>query len=485
MRGRSVLAALLLGVLPVSVARADFNWYSELAPMSGQPGFDFGYVPIADISSRNVSLSSAGLNYGQSDGFPARPYADYFSGSSQVTWTNVSVPALAPGQFYSVASRAGHSDLVPLKIEFLTPGTSTVVATDTTFRKRHAGWQGSRWDYDPFRNLSLTPGTYDVRVSNVNASTGSHLSGFGVYEPLVSLPSPISGMSVRLQAEGYSWGNGTKQLGGDFSTNTFPTVDGADGFWMDNFLSSDGDYTRDWVDFEVYQSQIGSSFVLNFAARTRGGGAGPTRFELLRVLPNGDLADNGAPLATLTVQPTGGWQGTPWTYTLSSDSFLLPAGEVTLRLRKQSGEAFHMDFIELVRTYVVDFGPKGDFGGAASKDGSFNSPDGIFDEFDTEGFFLALNNLPAYLALNPGLPVEVLPIFGDFGGALSNDGSFNTADGTVDEFDAEGFFLALNNPTYYAMIQPGARPGPAGVIPEPTTLGLLGVAALAMSRRRH
>jgi hypothetical protein len=126
---------------------------------------------------------------------------------------------------------------------------------------------------------------------------------------------------------------------------------------------------------------------------------------------------------------------------------------------------------------------KGDFGGAESKDGSFNSPDGVFDEFDAEGFFLALNNVSAYLSLNPSVSVEELFILGDFGGEQSKDGSFNTPDGSFDEFDTEGFFLALNDPTYYVSIQPGAaRPG---AIPEPAALGLVAPAALALARRRR
>jgi hypothetical protein len=128
---------------------------------------------------------------------------------------------------------------------------------------------------------------------------------------------------------------------------------------------------------------------------------------------------------------------------------------------------------------------KGDFGGAESPDSSFNTPDGNFDEFDTEGFFLALNNSAAYLALNPSLTAADLITIGDFGGAESKDGSFNTPDGAFDEFDTEGFFLALNNPALYASIQPGARPGPAGAIPEPAALGLLAPAMLALSRRRR
>jgi hypothetical protein len=124
---------------------------------------------------------------------------------------------------------------------------------------------------------------------------------------------------------------------------------------------------------------------------------------------------------------------------------------------------------------------KGDFGGAESPDGSLNTPDGDFNEFDVEGFLLALNDQAGYLTLNPTLGPSLVGR-GDFGGAESTDGSLNTPDGDFNEFDVEGFLLALNDPSGYAAIQPAPR---ISAIPEPGALGLLIPACVLGVRRRR
>ena len=128
---------------------------------------------------------------------------------------------------------------------------------------------------------------------------------------------------------------------------------------------------------------------------------------------------------------------------------------------------------------------KGDFGGAESKDELLNSPDGSFNFDDVDAFFLALTNPSGYLALNPSLTLADLTTLGDFGGAESKDELLNTPDGSFNFDDVDAFFFALTNPTGYSAVQPGARPGPAGVIPEPATLALLAPMGLALTRRRR
>lgn len=125
---------------------------------------------------------------------------------------------------------------------------------------------------------------------------------------------------------------------------------------------------------------------------------------------------------------------------------------------------------------------KGDFGGSESCDGSFNSPDGMFDAFDVEGFLLALNSRSSYLELNPCIGPTLVER-GDFGGNESTDGSFNTPDGVFNELDVEGFLLALNDPAGYAAIQP--PPPITAAIPEPAALGLLAPMGLLLARRRR
>jgi hypothetical protein len=133
--------------------------------------------------------------------------------------------------------------------------------------------------------------------------------------------------------------------------------------------------------------------------------------------------------------------------------------------------------IELIEAPFV----LGDFGGSESPDESNNSPDGLFDALDVEGFFLALNDRSEYLNLNPDLG-DTLDGRGDFGGALSLDDSLNSPDGVFDALDVEGFLLALNDPSAYTAIQPTGRVSP---IPEPSTISGLIVSALALSRRRR
>jgi type II secretory pathway pseudopilin PulG len=75
---------------------------------------------------------------------------------------------------------------------------------------------------------------------------------------------------------------------------------------------------------------------------------------------------------------------------------------------------------------------KGDFGGGKSPNGTYNSPDGVFDTRDFNAMLLALNNPAAYLALNPTLSAPDLLLMGDFGGAgdfgYDPDSLFNFSD---------------------------------------------------------
>ena len=89
----------------------------------------------------------------------------------------------------------------------------------------------------------------------------------------------------------------------------------------------------------------------------------------------------------------------------------------------------------------------GDVSGAKSSDGSYSSPDGIFDSWDgNDYFFIVLNDsdpFPTYLGVNPTMTVEDVNTIGDF-----------DQDGGVGFGDIDPMAEALANPTQYNIDYP-------------------------------
>ena len=118
------------------------------------------------------------------------------------------------------------------------------------------------------------------------------------------------------------------------------------------------------------------------------------------------------------------------------------AQDLTFRFRTDRGKIFD----GLIEYFAS---PIGDMDG-----------DGSLTEADISGFVQALTDRPGYAAQYPGLDPDVL---GDFSG-----------DGFITNGDIDGFVAALTS----AGIS-------AAAIPEPTTLSMLGLAGLLVTRRRR
>jgi hypothetical protein len=279
------------------------------------------------IDATSTSTRTTGDGYGNQgpDGFPPEAFIDYFNNGDDARYANVTIPATGGAQYLALQNRAGHNGGQDFSVEFYAPGQETPLYTAAANRYRQTGWQGSAWSYAPLTGASVPAGTYDVRI--VTTREGGHLAGLGTWSPKTVLTQGVH----RIEADSYSWSrnSATPSTGDSFATG---------GAFMDNNLGvGDG-----WFDFEVHNPSAANQVSVTLS--TRGDGNGPTTFSVRAVEIDGDLSPV---LTTITVEETNGWGNSPFTQTAGATTFALPEGYSALRLEKQSGAPFHLDWMEL------------------------------------------------------------------------------------------------------------------------------------------
>lgn len=324
MRRSPLFAAVVLTSPLVSLAA--IGWNSEWR--FGNTG---AYASGTGGRYTQLSNASAAINGGGWGVQPPREadgpqFADYFNDFDVITFTNVTIPAYAAGRNFALQTRAGGNNLQRFTVDFLNPGTSTVVHTYDVYRTRQTTWENDGWTYNVVSGAAA--GTFDVRVTN--ASSGGHFAGVGTFN------SRVLGASNTLYSTDYTWGDGSKWFNTPDGNTTRQYLDNKFSNTPDNPPS--GTNNGNWVDYEIFNPNGATPY--SVSAFVRHGMGTNVTLHIESIDANGDIT----PLTTMVI-PSTGWQGSDFYLRDAISSITLPQGFSNLRL--WSDAPLHYDYMTL------------------------------------------------------------------------------------------------------------------------------------------